>query len=270
MSRKPDLRAIVTLIAAGIYLTHLGRKRWMLLNRIKKTITSKISTAPKGEPAEIKAKVFSLAEDLIVSPLTQIKGAAFIWEIQEWKPGLSNQYHWESYSRYHSIPYLYFTDDGEELAGVDLEHTEFIEDFFMTTVEVTDALSPEAKALVKNNDLMILSEEFPRKYRIKEKVFLPGEELFVHGLCTNPPISYLHTILGKAKVGRRASYNEADGFSEKEYLTRTRIFFRGKVYLTAKSEQEAKKKLLFTSVLFLIIGPTMLIWGLYLLLSPFI
>ena len=138
----------------------------------------------------------------------------------------------------------------------------------MTIVEVTDALSPEAKALIKNNDLMILSEEFPRKYRIKERVFRPDEELFVHGLCAHPPISYLHTILGEAKVGRRASYNEADGFSEKEYLARTRVFFRGKVYLTAKSEQEAKNKLLFTSILCLISGPAMLMLGLYLLLSP--
>lgn len=270
MNRKADVRVIFSLIVVGFYVTNLGRKRWKLLNRLKKTITSNIATAPLGVPAEIKGKVFSLPGDLIVSPLTQTQGAAFIWEIDEWEMGITGRPGWQAYSKFHSIPFLYLKDDGPELAGVDLEHAEYMEDIFTTTLEVSNDLSAEAKALIKNNDLMIISEEFPRRYRIKEKVFLPEEEFFIHGLCTEPPISYLHTILGEAKVGRRASFNEADGFSEKEYLAKTRAFFRGKVYFTAKSEQEAKTKLLMTSILFLISGPLMLLYGLYLLLAPFI
>lgn len=263
------MRVIFSLIVAGVYFTNLGRKRWKLLNRLKKTITSNIANAQLGVPAEIKAKVFSFPGDLIVSPLTQTKGAAFIWEIDEWEIGITGRPEWHAYSKFHSIPFLYLKDAGPDLAGVDLEHVEFMEDVFTTIVEEINDISPEAKALIKNNDLMIISEEFPRKYRIKEKVFLPDEEFFIHGLCTEPPISYLHTILGEAKVGRRASYNEADGFSEKEYLAITRAFFRGKVYFSAKSEQEAKIKLLLTSILFLITGPLILLYGLYLLLSLF-
>lgn len=255
---------ILSLIFVGLYFIFLGRRRWKVLNRIRKTVTSNIATAPKGEPAEIKAKIFSFPEDLTVSPLTQTKGAAFIWVIEELVFKF-RKYRWEPYSKFHSIPYLYFSDDENELAGVDLEHAEFIEDVFTTTVLVKNDISPEVTALVKANDLMIISEEFPRTYRIKEKVFLPGEEFFIHGLCTNPPIAYMHTIMGNAQVGKRASHSESDGFLEKPYLTRTKVFFRGKVYLSGKSEHEAKVRLFLISIFYLTTGLALLMWGLYLL-----
>lgn len=262
MSRSPSPAYVLAIFFAGFYFLFLGRRRWQVLDRIRKTPTSEIGTAPIGKPAEIKTRVFSFPGDLTVSPLTQIKGAAYIWVIEEWKR-TSRKFDWVEYSRFHSIPYLYFSDDGNELAGVDLEHVEFIENIFTTTVEVTNDLSSEAKALIKHNDLMIISEEFPRRYRIKEKVFQPGEEFFIHGLCTNPPIAYLHTISGKAQIGKRPSDSDSDGFLEKSYLSKVRVFFRGRVYVTRKSEQEAKTRLLVMSIFYLLLGTALIINGLF-------
>ncbi len=141
MTSKITLSAIVALVGGGAALTYEGLKRWKLFQNIHKTITSKVVSAPIGESVEIRSKVFSFPEDLTVSPLTQTKCAAYTWEIEEWKEDI--KYYrptWELCSKYNSIPYLYFSDDGKELAAVDLDQSEFIEDIQMTTVEVTDSL----------------------------------------------------------------------------------------------------------------------------------
>lgn len=263
MTKKPDIRAILGLIFGGLYLTHLGRRRWKIYQRLKETPTTKINTITPGRPGEIKGKVFSFPEDMVVSPLTQTRGAAFIWQIEEWKVGVSGKYIWEVVIKYYSIPYLYFTDNSEGLAGIDLEHAEFFSDLYSTTI---DDINAEATEFIQKNKLIRISDG---KFRIKEKVFQPDEEFFIHGLSSHAPIAYLHTESGNVRVGRRASFNQADPFTEKSYLEKCKVFFKGRAYLTTKSENDTKKWLLSTSVLFLAAGPALFFLGMYLLIKPY-
>lgn len=207
MSRNKDSDISFYLMGIGLFIFYKSFKQIKLQRRIQDTSTSKIASAALGESVEIHAKVLSDPGHLITSPLTGQKCVAFLWRLEKYTGGKNK--HWSLQYRFFSTPYIYVTDESEALAALDLSSCEFQENLYGRTVNFTDSsfeLPAEVIKLLTDNG-MISGEKsflFSSKYRLVEKVILPGDSFYILGSAGLTPSSEksLNASSG-LKIGKR-------------------------------------------------------------------
>lgn len=203
-------------IFSGVGLIYQTFKRIKLHRRIKDTPTSKIKSAAIGKNVEIVGKVVCNLEDLIQSPLSERKGYAFIWELDEYightsvfadmYKYFSNSYDivtdgWINRYKYYSTPYIYLKDSSDAIAAVDIAACEFSKDIFDHTTVFCDwdfDLPEGVCHILEVADIIAPSKQgkFLRRsqYRLREKIFRIDERFFIFGTALPTPREELSKI----------------------------------------------------------------------------
>jgi hypothetical protein len=218
---KDTIKALImapVVIFGGVGLIYRALKRIKLHRRIKDTPTSKINSAAIGKNVEVVGKVVCDLQDLIQSPLSERKGYAFIWELDEFtgkQGGFANMYKffsnsyindtdgdgWINRYKYYSTPFIYLKDSSDAIAAVDIAACEFSKDIFDHTAVFCDMdydLPEGVRHLLDVADIIDTSREgnFIRKshYRLREKIFRVDELFFIFGTALTPPREELSKI----------------------------------------------------------------------------
>ena len=191
MSKDDGFKAAIAMIGLGGWGFYQGLLKQKLRRRISDIPRSKIASAALGHSVEVQAKVICHASDQIVSPLSEQRCATFIWSLEE-ERGSGKNRSWHHLYNFYSTPYIYIVDESNEIAAIDLAHCELQDDSWGMT-EVFNSNSFNIPNKVK--DLLTRHDMVPResswltssKYRLREKLFVPDENLYVLGAAIPMP-----------------------------------------------------------------------------------
>ena len=193
MAQDKTFEAVLTLLAGGGSLIYQGLKGSKLHRRIKDTPTSKIASAAIGRNVEIVGNVVCELEDVIESPLTQRKGYAFVWILEE-LVRQNKRSSWVTRYQYFSTPYMYLKDSSDGIAAVDIAACEFSTNIFDHTTKFCDRHFDLPEGVREIFDVTNMIDTNKRanfltksEYRIREKVFKPSERFYVLGTAHIPP-----------------------------------------------------------------------------------
>lgn len=208
MSRSDDNSTELgfTLVALGAGLFYNSLVSMKLRRRIQDTGTSRIATAALGDSVEINGQVISDVEK-IISPLSNKSCVAFIWDIEK-EIGSGKKRSWQLEHRFYSTPFIYVTDESEEIAAVDLSSCSFQENMYGKHIHFNeDTLNfPEGARELLQSYKMLAEKSFltSHKYRISEKIIKNGEKFFIHGAAALMPQSEIPQMRdGRNKFGKR-------------------------------------------------------------------
>lgn len=201
--------AMYCLFGGGAYF-YYGLKAFKLRRTMADTPTSKIASAAIGKNVEIVGKVKCTLEDQIISPLTQKKGYAFVWHLEQFVRQRKNS-RWVTIHHYYSSPYIYLHDGGEALAALDLASCEFNNNIYRHTTEFSDKdfnLPTGVKLLLNNSGVLDTEKKkgffTSSNFRISERVFGSQEMFYVLGTAHIPPKKEHSSVLEGNTFGKRA------------------------------------------------------------------
>jgi hypothetical protein len=144
----------------------------MKILRIRKTTTYWISALPSEGQVEIVGKV---KEATVTSPLSKQECALWSVEVEERKSSGKGHYHWDSvYKRTSEAPLLVGDDTGEitiALKGLDLSVDTQTYDVNSTNRGIIEDWGVDTKGFLG----------LDKTLRVREKLVLPGQELFING-----------------------------------------------------------------------------------------
>ncbi len=330
MSRHDgDGKILFYSIAGGLTLFYLGLKKLKISKQMDNIPTSKIDTAAVGSLVEVQGRVVCEESDLVKSPISNLRGACFILELQrKVKTGKSSK--WVKVIRFYSLPYLYISDGGDHLAMVDIANCEFHDELFnernLYFNNHSFEIPESAKKWLNENEILNTSAKgsffSTSEYCLKEKIFRRNDLIYVLGPAVTPPQDetrfgknqemfgtreqnlhedvgtiYNEIVQGKM-IPQEYDKNNDHKFDEQElkqlyadtqkkmfsdfrkeidgtYLQRSKIFFTlvedhehlfsmKKVNISFKSEQKTRAKLYFEGLGMIILGPVIILGGIYL------